>query len=187
MVKSWKSLGKLNALQIADSLAAKIPEGLRSDKVHRRMLDVLLNVGIPFNRWLGLRLQVFNPDKVVVESPASVLRQNHVGTAHACAQALIGEYPAGLLVAQKFPIDKYRMIISKLEIEYAKPGRGVILGTAVAPASWPELDDGEGWIDMETILTNESDVQIAVCKTKWQVKSWERIEQDKLVRSAGGF
>ena len=186
-MKSWKGFGKLNAIEIADLIAAKIPEGLRSDTVHRRMLDVFLNIGIPFNRWLGLRLKVFTPEKVVVESPPSVLRQNHVGTAHACAQALIGEYPAGLLVAQQYPIDKYRMIISKLEIEYMKPGRGTIRGTASAPETWPELDDGESWIEMETILTNESSVEIAICRTKWQVKSWERIEQDKLVRSAGGF
>ncbi len=180
----WKSFGgKFDAITMTEKVAEKIPAGLRPDSVRRRMLDVLLNVGIPFNRWLGLRIKEFGSSRVTIESPPSVLRRNHVGTAHACAQALIGEYAAGLIVAQRFPLETYRMIIGKLEIEYRKAGRGTLFGTARAPAEWPTLTDEEGWVPMETEIIDEAGQTVAICKTNWQVKSWKKIEEDRLARS----
>ncbi len=171
-----------DAITATESWAAYLPDGLPRDGLRRRALDLLLNIGVPFNRWLGMKIKEMSHDQVVIESPPTVLRRNHVGTAHACAQALLGEYPAGLLVAQHFPLESYRFIISQLEINYFKPGRGTLHGTAQAPAVWPELENGEGWVDMETSLTNEAGEQIALCKTRWQVKSWDRIESDRAAR-----
>jgi acyl-coenzyme A thioesterase PaaI-like protein len=167
--------------QLSQFLSGALPI-VGGDAVRRRMLDVLLNIGVPFNRWLGLRIKKFTPQTVSIESPPSVLRRNHVGTAHACAQALIGEYAAGLVVAQNFTIDDYRIIIGKLEIEYHKAGRGHLLGMAHAPNEWPKLIDGEGWVEMKTEITDEKANLISVCQTKWQVKSWQRIEADRIIR-----
>lgn len=182
MLKSWFS-GSLDPITLTEQMAEKIPAGFRPGRVRRRLLDVLLNVQIPFNRWLGLRIKEFSPSKVTIESPPSILRRNHVGTAHACAQALIGEYAAGLVVAQKFPLEQYRMIIGKLEIDYAKAGRGTLFGTAKAPSEWPELVDEAGWVPMQTEIVDESGNVVAVCKTNWQVKSWKKIEADRKARS----
>ncbi len=179
-----KNAKPFDALTATAQWSAQLPDALPKDGIRRRALDVLLNVGIPFNRWLGLRIKEMTHEQVVIESPATVLRRNHVGTAHACAQALLGEYPAGLVVAQHFPMESYRFIISKLEVEYVKPGRGTLLGTAKAPATWPELENGEGWVDMQTSITNEAGEQVALCKTRWQVKSWERIEADRAAKMA---
>jgi acyl-coenzyme A thioesterase PaaI-like protein len=163
-----------------DPLAATAHLSL-GDAVRRRLLDVILNVGIPFNRWLGLKIKELSADRVEIESPPSVLRRNHVGTAHACAQALIGEYAAGLVVAQNFPLDKYRMIIGKLEIDYHKAGRGILSGIAEAPSEWPQLANDEAWVDMRTNIVDEKQRVISVCLTRWQIKSWSRIEADRLV------
>ena len=173
-----------DALTATESWASHLPNVLPKDGIRRKALDVLLNVGIPFNRWLGLKIHEISKEQVVIESPPSVLRRNHVGTAHACAQALLGEYPAGLVVAQHFPMESYRFIISKLEIEYFKPGRGTLHGTAKAPASWPDVSDGEGWVDMVTEITNEKGEHVSSCKTRWQVKSWDRIKTDKAARTS---
>jgi hypothetical protein len=175
----FKSFGKFDPVTIADQVSGHLPPFVPRDPARRKLLDLLLHVGVPFNRWLGLRLKEFTNEKVVIESPEVILRRNHVGTAHACAQALIGEIPAGLLVAQKFPLETYRFIISKLEIEYHKAGRGSLLGAAQAPGAWPELVDGECWIDMVTEITNDKSEPVATCRTRWQVKSWERIERDR--------
>ena len=169
--------GKFDPIAFSELLTSRIP--MASENVRRRILDVMLNVGIPFNRWLGLRVHEISADHVTIKSPETVLRRNHVGTAHACAQALIGEYAAGLVIAQQFPIETYRMIISKLEIDYAKPGRGTLYGTAKAPETMPELTDEEGWVDMETRITDKAGDEVSVCRTRWQVKSWAKIARQK--------
>lgn len=172
-----------DALTATENWAQSIPAMLPRDGIRRRALDVLLNIGIPFNRWLGLRIKEISRERVVIESPPTVLRRNHVGTAHACAQALIGEYASGLIVAQHFPLETYRMIIGRLEIDYGKAGRGVLYGVAEAPNPFPELVDEEGWVPMKTVISNEKGEEVAVCTTRWQVKSWARIAADRAART----
>ena len=179
--KFGNKLGKFDPITFAEILNDRLPGAIRSEKVRLRMLDVMLNIGVPFNRWLGMRIREFSPTAVTVESPPAVLRRNHVGTAHACAQALLGEYPCGLLVAQHYPIDAYRMIITKLEIEYMKAGAGTLMAKAQAPEIWPELKDQEAWVDMQTTISNEKGDVVSICKTRWQVKSWSKVaEKDKV-------
>ncbi len=171
-----------DALTATENWAQHLPAMLPQDSIRRKALDILLNIGIPFNRWLGLKVKEISRDRVMIESPPTVLRRNHVGTAHACAQALIGEYAAGLVVAQHFPLETYRMIIGRLEIDYGKAGRGTLFGLAEAPVPFPELENEEGWVPMKTVISNEKGEEIAVCHTRWQVKSWARIEADRASR-----
>lgn len=157
----------------------KIVERIPSVKFRNRALDVMFTVAIPFNRWLGMRLGHVSEEQVTVISPATTLRQNHVGGAHACAIALIGEYAAGLLAAQHYTPDRYRLIIGKLDIDYLKQGKGTLVGTAVAPTEWPKVVDGEGWVDMKTEITNKAGQTVAICKTKWQLKEWGAVGSGK--------
>lgn len=179
MLNGLKNLRHMNPIEISEKLASQLPGAVPKEGIRRRLLDVLLNFGIPFNRWLGLRIREFGTDHVVIESPPTTLRKNHVGSAHACALALIGEYAAGLLIAQHFPIDTHRFIIGRLDIEYKKQGRGTLSGVAQAPVEWPELQDGEAWISMQTEITDEKNETVAVCKTEWQVKSWAKVDSRK--------
>ena len=180
--KNWWDLRGKNMIDATEKWTDKLPPMLPREGIRRRMLDVILNVGIPFNRWLGLKIKEITPEKVTIESPSTPLRRNHVGTAHACAQALIGEYAAGLVVTQRFPMEGYRIVIGKLEIEYEKAGRGTLFATATAPETWPELVSEEGWVDMTTRITNEAGEAVSVCRTSWKVKSWARIEEDRISR-----
>lgn len=175
-----------DALTLTAKVSDALPSALPKDLVRRKALDVLLTVGIPFNRWLGLTVKEISTERVVIESPPRTLRRNHVGTAHACAQALIGEFAAGLIVAQHFPLETYRFIIGKLEIEYFKAGRGTLYGVSEAPVPFPELVDEEGWVPMKTVISNSKGEEIAVCTTRWQVKSWRKIAADRVARGADG-
>ncbi len=160
---------KFNPFKITD----KIPhEGVRN-----RVLDSLLAVGIPFNIGVGLQIKEINPCRVEVKSPPRFFRRNHVGGAHACALALMGEYAAGLLVAQKFPLSDYRMIIGKLEIDYHKQGRGSLKAYSEAPLEWPEISEEGSWIPMVTKIENSDGELVAECKTNWQVKAWSNVRK----------
>ena len=153
----------------------KMVEKIPSTKIRNRVLDVVMTVGIPFNRWLGMRLGFVSDEQVTVISPATTLRQNHVGGAHACALALIGEYAAGMLAARHYTPDKYRLIIGKLDIDYLKQGKGTLVGTALAPSEWPKVVNGEGWVDVKTEIANKAGQTVAICKTKWQLKEWNAV------------
>lgn len=145
-------------------------------QIRNRMMDVAINLAIPFNRWLGMKIISMSQVQVRVSSPPRILRRNHVGGAHACALALLGEYPAGVLISQKYSMQDYRMIIAKLEVDYHKQGRGTLIGEATAPSEWPEEKDGELWLDLKTEIKNEKGELVALAKTKWQLKKWELIK-----------
>ena len=144
-------------------------------QIKNRVMDLAILIAIPFNRWLGMKIETLYPDRVVVQSPPRRLRKNHVGGAHACALALLGEYPAGLMLSQTFTAEQYRIIITKLEVTYHQQGRGHLKGEVHAPIEWPALQDGVCLVDLKTEITNAKGESIATVLTKWQVKEWSRV------------
>jgi acyl-coenzyme A thioesterase PaaI-like protein len=162
-------------------LVDKIP----NEKLRHRVLDTVLALTIPFNRWLGMRIETLEDDHVVVFSPPTRLRQNHVGGAHACSLALLGEYPAGLCVANHYGIDENRMIIAHLSIDYHKQGRGLLRAEAKAPAAWPKIDADGAWLEMKTEITDSKGDLVAVCHTRWQLKPWSAVGKGKTAVTAG--
>jgi len=155
-------------------LTEKIPNSYLKNKV----IDNVLNVAIPFNLSLGMRIQQLTADKVVVKSTNSWKTKNHVGGAHACFLALLGEYPAGLLIAQNFSPENYRFIISELNVEYHKQGRGALKAVARKPMTMPQMnDDGELFLPMTTDIFNSEGDLIATAKTTWQIKDWSKVKK----------
>jgi acyl-coenzyme A thioesterase PaaI-like protein len=128
---------------------------------------------------LGLRIEEIADDRVVVVSPPRRLRENHVGGTHACCLALIGEYAAGMCIANHYGIEGQRLIIGALSIDYHKQGKGVLRGEAKAPGAWPELAADETWIDMTTEISNAWGESVATCRTRWQLKDWARVGEKK--------
>jgi acyl-coenzyme A thioesterase PaaI-like protein len=150
----------------------KLPAGLRLPA-----LSKALEVMIPFNSGLGMTITHLTSQEARIQAADKRRRRNHVASAHACFLALLSEYPAGLLVAQQYSFQDYRMILSTLKITYFKQGRGVLIGTAKAPEKWPEFVNGEAFIDMQTTITNVKEETVAHCETRWQVKEWARVRQ----------
>lgn len=157
----------------------KLTENIPIDSLRRRALDTVLSVGIPFNLGLGLHIVELNPCAIRVESPPRFFRKNHVGGAHACALATMGEYAAGLLIAQHFPVSEFRVIIQKLEIEYHKQGRGKLNVESQAPTAYPEIETDGTFIEMRTEITNSDRDLVAECKTRWQIKRWDDVRSKK--------
>ncbi|MEQ1875155.1 MAG: DUF4442 domain-containing protein [Bdellovibrionia bacterium] len=156
------------------ALIKKIPFPI----VSRSVMNTFLNFGIPFNAGLGLKITEFSPERVAVKMPVRWKSKNHLGGAHACAIALLCESPAGLLIIQKYPSDKYRFIMGGLTVNYHKQGRGVLLGEVAAPLEWPLIvDNGEIWVEFETKVTNNKGELVADGRTKWQIKPWTRVRQ----------
>lgn len=154
-------------------------DNISSPFLRRKLLDLVFSWGIPFNLGLGIRLIEINSDKVIVASKKNWKRRNHVGGAHACFLALMGEYPAGLLIAKNFSNTQFRIIISELHVEYFKQARGDITSQAFKPSHWPKEVTSETWIDMSAEIYSSEQELIAKVRTKWQVKPWSEVRSPK--------
>lgn len=154
----------------------KLTNKIPNTTLRLKALDTLLNLGIPFNRGIGLKIKKLTPENVIVESKPHKRRQNHIGTAHAVVLALMGEFSAGLIIAQHFSFERYRVVLSELNVKYEKPGVGIIRSEAAAPVDWPLISiDGEAWVALETQITNSKNELVAIIKTKWQIKEWDKV------------
>ncbi|MCB0415030.1 MAG: DUF4442 domain-containing protein [Bdellovibrionales bacterium] len=153
-------------------LAEKIPQTF----LRYKFIDTLLEKMIPFNKGLGLRVTNISDDYIEIESKKGSRRKNHLGGVHACALALMGEYPAGLFLAKNFPPDKYRLILGELKIQYHKQVRNKVIARSERPPALPKNIEEEAWIYMETKLFNSKREPVATCQTKWQIKKWDLIQ-----------
>lgn len=153
-------------------MSEKLPKPVRL-----MALAKALDLAVPFNFGLGIQIEKLTADEVILTSKDLRKRRNHVGSAHACFLALLSEYPAGLVIAQNYSFQNYRIIISKLEIEYFKQGRGDLRGIAKLPNVKAEFVDGEAFLDMETEILNSQNERVSICKTRWQIKEWSKVRK----------
>ncbi|HEX4924706.1 MAG TPA: DUF4442 domain-containing protein [Bdellovibrionales bacterium] len=164
-------LPRLNPL----TLAKKIP----NQRLSKTVMNTFLNVGVPFNAGLGLSVEELSAERVRIYSPPRWKRRNHLGGAHACAIAVLVEVPAGLMVLQKYPLEKYRFILGGLTITYHKQGRGPLYGEVSPPQEWPLIvDNGEIWVEFQTKVTNKDGELVAEGHTKWQIKPWSTVKSN---------
>ena len=137
---------------------------------------------IPFNRPHRISVVEISPAGCTVDLPHRRRNLNHLGTMHACALATAGEYVAGLNVIEAFELTDYRLIMSRLEVEYhRRPDGGCI-----AESSWSEgtlesiktelENEGVVAFSLASKLTDSATEHVATTTTMWQVKSWAKIK-----------
>lgn len=156
----------------------KIANKIKNNKIRNVFLDNAIKLGIPFNMGMGMKIKIVNERECQIESLPVYRRKNHIGTAHAISQALLIEYTAGLLIAQKYKSDHYRFVLTNINVTYHKPGKGILTGSVQAPGQWPDLKEGEMFFDMNTKVHNEKNELISEGKTTWQVKSWDKTRKN---------
>ena len=160
----------------------KLAEKIKNPILRYQFLNTLLDKVIPFNKGLGLRILEINEEFVEVKSVKKKRRRNHLGGVHACALALLGEYPAGIFLAKVYPVNKYRLILAELNMTYLKQVHNTVYSRANRPQTLPKTVNQQGWAFMETQLMNSRRETVALCQTKWQIKEW-----DSLHRGVGSY
>lgn len=155
----------------------KIISKIPNENLQRRLLDHAIEWAIPFNKNLKFHIKQLDDKFVAIESPHTHRRKNHIGGAHACALALLGEYPAGILIAKHYTPEQFRFIIAHLSVNYFKQGRGLLTAETKAPAEWPEIKEGEVWIEMTTTVSDDKNEKVAEIFTRWQVKTWSMVRK----------
>jgi acyl-coenzyme A thioesterase PaaI-like protein len=137
---------------------------------------------IPFNRPHRISVIEISPSGCKVELPYRRRNLNHLGTMHACAMATAGEFVSGLNVIEAFDLSNYRLIMSRLEVEYHRRPEG----GCVAESSWSEgaleviksalNDEGVATFSLESKLLDSGLEHVATTTTYWQVKSWSKVK-----------
>ena len=137
---------------------------------------------IPFNRPHRISVLDISPSGCKVDLPHRRRNLNHLGTMHACALATAGEYDAGLNVIEAFDLSEYRLIMSRLEVQYHRRP----VGGCIAESSWAEgtLESIKAELKKEGVvafslvskLKDSAADHVATTTTMWQVKSWKKIK-----------
>lgn len=146
-------------------------------------LTLVFQFWIPFNRPHRFRIVTLTPGAARVVAPFRRSNRNHLGTVHACALATIGEFAAGLALLGAFDPADYRLIMSRLEVDYTRRAGSVITSAAELPAA--ELDEVRLRLEREGVarrvvvsrLVDSGGEEVAVVKTHWQIKDWRRIRE----------
>lgn len=146
------------------------------------VLNRALGWTIPFNRPHGFELLEIGEN--VIKTTASYKRanHNHVRGIHACAIATVAEFSAGFLLLTKLDPKRYRLIMSRIEVEYRYQAKERIFSESfltpevLAEAIYKPLQEKDAvTITLRSDVKDFSGNEIAVASTCWQVKRWDQV------------
>lgn len=141
----------------------------------------LMQEVIPFNRPHGISVVELSHSNCKVYLPEKYRNKNHLRTMHACAIATAAEYVSGLNVVQAFDMEKFRLIMSRIEVDYTRRPDGFChaeSGISVEQMSQinSELDaEGVSKFSLVSIVTDSKNEKVAEAVIHWQVKSWQKV------------
>jgi acyl-coenzyme A thioesterase PaaI-like protein len=125
------------------------------------ILEFLLISLITFVLW------TYPPIGRYLNYPSSGKNKNHLGGAHACAIATLGEFTAGLLLTRALGSSTYRIIMTDLYVDYLKQGRTHLYGTAL-------ITDQE--INIITPNARKMGWSLIKCKLKLKMRNKRRLQ-----------
>jgi len=163
-----------------------LPKLIKNASTSDRWLMVLnrmLRILIPFNGPHGVKILVIGENLVRSTAPYQRKNFNHIRGVHACAIATIGEFSAGVMLLSRLDPTRYRLIMSRLEVEYLYQAKqDIIAETQLEEAELkneildPLNEKSTIYKTIETLVTDTSGRKIARLKTKWQIKSWDKVQ-----------
>ena len=139
-------------------------------------------VWIPFNKPHRFRIKRLERGGAEVVAPDRRANRNHLGTQHACSLATVGEFAAGLALLGAFRPEDFRLIMSRLEVDYTRRAHGGIHAKAqLKPEVLASIEatlqtDGRVEHVVESDLSDAQGDVVATVRTHWQIKAWSQIQ-----------
>lgn len=134
----------------------------------RRAKTMLFGAFVRFFRTGGLEILELREGKAHIRMKNRKRVQNHIGTAHAAAMALLAESASGLAMGLSVPDDKVP-VIKSLHVDYVKRATGDL--EAVANLSAAELalisSKEKGDIRVPVTVTDEKGIEPIQCEMIW--------------------
>lgn len=148
--------------KIVDKLQAK-PKWLRS-----WLLDYVLGSTIKFVGTAGV-----NCEKLTQQESIFILKnrkkvQNHIGTVHAAATALIAETASGMVVGMNIPDDKIP-VLKTMHIDYTKRSTGNLRAHAtISEEQVAKLyNEEKGYTVIAVTVTDDASAEPVECQMVW--------------------
>lgn len=143
-----------------------------------RAMDRLMRMALPFNRPHRIRIAGVTEDHVEVSLPSRRSNFNHLGGMHACAIATALEFASGASILLEVGMQDYRIIMSRLEIDYLAKPKGNC--TARAQRNTPAVLGLTGVLESEGVarlvqpssLYDASGEHCAEATVHWHLKAW---------------
>lgn len=154
----------------------------RSNPRYLWLLNLVVQHIVPFNKPHAIKIKTIGNNFVETTISYSKKNFNHVKGIHACAIATIGEFSAGLTLMCQFSPRAYRIILSRLEIDYLYQAKKPLIAKAI-------LTEADNNNILQTLSSQEKTSQtliteiidtdqqkIAFVKSTWQIKDWKKVK-----------
>lgn len=149
----------------------RLPPGLRA-----WLITFAFGGTVRFVRTAGLRFMELQEERALVLLPNRRKVQNHIGTAHAAAVALLGETATGAVFGMTVPDDKIPLL-KNMRINYVKRSQGDLRAEATLPVELRmhirSEDKGEAAIPVR--ITDQAGVETVECEFVW---AWRPKKKD---------
>ncbi len=147
------------------------------------VLNFFLNRVIPFNRPHGFRIDEIGDSHIRTSGPYKRVNHNHLRSIHACGIATVAEISAGFLLLTKLELQHYRLIMSRIEVDYHYQAKEQIFSQSSLTTERIEAEILEPLqtqdsvsIMMESRVTDAAGNEIAEARTTWQIKRWDSVQ-----------
>jgi len=147
------------------------------------ILNILFARVVPFNRPHNFKIVKIDDNLVRTAAPYRRSNHNHIRGIHACALATISEFSAGFLLMQIFLPADYRLIMSRMDIEYKYQAKKRVISESRLSREQIEHDilkplETASSVDikMRSDVVDDGGNQVAVAHTFWQIKRWDEVK-----------
>ena len=138
---------------------------------------------VPFNKPHRFEVVELGDQHVKILIPYRRSNLNHIKGLHACGLATISEYATGLMLLSKLGIDKYRIIMQRLEMDYHYQGKTDAFAEFEMTNDWLERTITGPLETLESVVIN-CEVKVNDLNGKhlttghvhWQIKKWANVK-----------
>jgi acyl-coenzyme A thioesterase PaaI-like protein len=133
-----------------------------------RMLTWGFGKNVRFMRTARLQFQDLNEEHAVLYLRNRKRVQNHTGSVHAAAVALLAETASGTVLTMNLPDDRVPLLKS-MQLDYTKRAKGDLLAEATLDAAARKRvrAEAKGEIIVPVTVSDESGAQPVQCRMLW--------------------
>ena len=131
-------------------------------------LSFALGRTVKFVGTAGLVVEELTPERAVVVVRNRKKVQNHIGSVHACAMALVAETATGFVVGMNLP-DEAVPVIKTIKIDYVKRAQGDMRAVATLMEDQRQriMSEPKGDVLVACSVTDEAGVEPIECNMTW--------------------